>query len=242
MALLAQGSTHTGGAHPTTWGSPVLSWWNGLCCASFHVGLPPGPPRPEPKGQREELRLGVGEGSSEPLAKRKGRKSQGGGRGRTGSAQAQSSDGISAWDQRSYVPDPWCPPLMRCSDSPPTPRPWAYASLAMAGSGSLVALELLAPNSGWAVFLVTSLPSLRPNQLVLSGPAFYLNAELCPFSVPGGSSWLGPGAPVPHTAPSWCLLEGALGSPPCTPQAPPCSQGTRGSAQQLLFCQLPSCS
>lgn len=59
--------------------------------------------------------------------------------------------------------------------------------LAVAGSGNLVALAFPAPNSGRTGLLVTSLP---PNQLVLSGSAFNLKAEQCPFSVEGESSWL----------------------------------------------------
>lgn len=59
--------------------------------------------------------------------------------------------------------------------------------LALAGSGNLVALAFSAPNSGRTGLLVTSLP---PNQLVLSGSAFNLKAEQCPFSVEGESSWL----------------------------------------------------
>lgn len=181
----------------------------------------------------------MGEGSSEPLAKRKGRKRPGGGPGQTGSAQAQSSDGIAAWDQRSSVPHPWRPPLIRGAliHPPPGPMPaWQWQEVGAWWPGT--------PGTQfWLGSVLGDLTSFSyTNQLVLSGPAFYLNAELCPLSVPGGSSWLGPGAPVPHTAPSWRLLEGALGAPPCTPQAPPCSPGTRGSAQQLLFCQLPSCS
>lgn len=63
----------------------------------------------------------------------------------------------------------------------------ANANLALAGSGNLVALAFPAPNSGRTRLLVTSLP---PNQLVLSGSAFNLKAELCPFSFEGESSWL----------------------------------------------------
>lgn len=96
-------------------------------------------------------------------------------------------------------------------------------------------LAFPAPSSGWTGLLVTSLP---PNQLVLSGSTFYLNAELCPFCQ-GGSSWL-------QRHPCYTLSSGgALGDAAgallavCTLAPPPRSPGTGGSAQQLAFCQLP---
>jgi hypothetical protein len=63
----------------------------------------------------------------------------------------------------------------------------------------LVALAFPAPSSGWTGLLMTSLP---PNQLVFSGSTFYLNVELYPFSVQGGSS-------QPHGHPCHPLPSGS---------------------------------
>lgn len=57
----------------------------------------------------------------------------------------------------------------------PLPMPaWQWQEVGAGG------LAFPVPSSGWTGLLVTSLP---PNLLVLSGSTFYLNAELCPFSV-----------------------------------------------------------
>lgn len=90
-------------------------------------------------------------------------------------------------------------PCQGCSDPSPI---LANASLAVAGSGTLAALVFPAPSSGWMGLLLTSLPSLPPNQLVLSRSTFYLKAEGWSFLCPGRlllASW----TLLPHAATRW---------------------------------------
>lgn len=106
-------------------------------------------------------------------------------------------------------------PCQGCSDPSPI---LANASLAVAGSGSLAALVFPAPSSGWMGFLVTSLPSLPPSQLVLSGSTFNLKAEGCPFSVQGGFSWHhGHSCHTPPPGGELVQAKRALGGPGSAP-------------------------
>lgn len=236
---------HLGGAilcSPREWRHRCLFKWCGgsfRARSNLHSGLSPEPlptqPAAKPKGQWEELNMTAtwgGVGGQVTCARAKVQKKK---TTREWQIDALGTKfkldfclGPEVIGFNSLVPNP----CQGCSDPSPV---LANASLAAAGSGSRAALVFPAPSSGWTGLLVTSLPSLPLNQLVLLSSNFYLKVELkVPFLCPG-RLLLAPLTPLSHDATRWRAGASQMGPGEASPTS---LSGNR----RLLFGHCPSCS